>query len=433
MVQVAVTEALAELVGPALEFGRVHFHGGPTATTGEVVVVRVHHATPVEAFAPVSHHDINFLIGRQFLQLGVDRRERHRAPVARDDGVEFLGANKALHPGQRRDDVTSLLGVTGRCHNPSLAPSKLLFRMIPIMLTGMVLKKLLASALGVGLWLSPVVAGAGTSPVVVSGVSQWGALAAQVLRAPLNSTVTTTKGALVFSLLTDPNADPHDHEATAHDAELVARATLVIENGAGYDSWLQALVKARGLATSSVMNVGTLAGVTSGKNPHLFYDPRNALLVTHRLVQQLGAGATPGASATLNALNTIQSAALRVRQACAGVKVSATEDVATDLLSDMGLKVITPESFRLAVGNNVDPSIGDLATTLSQLGTHPAFLIDNTQTQTPLTAQVVSQAAADHVKVIKVTETMTGSSYTTWLASVVRNIETALKAQGCLR
>jgi zinc/manganese transport system substrate-binding protein len=299
----------------------------------------------------------------------------------------------------------------------------------------MILKKLrtsLVSAVIAGLTLAPAGAGASSSPIVVSGVSQWGALAAQVLHAPLNASSATGAGPRAYSLLTDPNADPHEHEATPHDAEMVSRATLVIESGAGYDTWLSALVKARGVSASSVINVGTLAGIPAGKNPHLFYDPRNAILLTKALVQHLGSRLTPGATSTLLSLNTLQATAQRVRTACAGVKVAATEDVASYLLEDMGLNIVTPENFRLAIGNGVDPSVQDLATTLQQLSQHPAFLIDNTQTQTPLTSQVVSQALADHVPVIKVTETMVGDNYTTWLSGVITKIKTVLTHEGCL-
>ena len=68
-----------------------------------------------------------------------------------------------------------------------------------------------------------------------------------------------------------------------------------------------------------------------------------------------------------------------------GVPVAATEDVTTYLLDDAGLDIVTPEALRLAVGNGVDPSVRDLATALAQLKRHPAFLIDNMQTATPLT------------------------------------------------
>ncbi|MDE3064697.1 MAG: zinc ABC transporter substrate-binding protein, partial [Acidobacteriota bacterium] len=104
-------------------------------------------------------------------------------------------------------------------------------------------------------------AGGAARPVIVSGVSQWAALARAV----------AGPDATVVSLLSDPNADPHDHEATARDARTVARAALVIENGAGYDTWVAQLVAARA-RPPAVIDAARLAGVAVGRTPHLSSD-----------------------------------------------------------------------------------------------------------------------------------------------------------------
>jgi zinc/manganese transport system substrate-binding protein len=93
---------------------------------------------------------------------------------------------------------------------------------------------------------------------------------------------------------------------------------------------------------------------------------------------------------------------------------------------------VTPEGLRLAIGNGVDPSVHDLALALTQLDAHPAFLINNVQTATPLTAQLVAQARAHHVPVIDVTETMAGTDYVAWIGGVVAKVSTALRREGCL-
>src|ERR1700722_15073031 len=62
--------------------------------------------------------------------------------------------------------------------------------------------------------------------LIVSGGSEWGALTHHLVGAD----------AKVVSLLTAPNADPHEHEAAISDAANVAKASVVLENGAGYDT-----------------------------------------------------------------------------------------------------------------------------------------------------------------------------------------------------
>lgn len=259
-------------------------------------------------------------------------------------------------------------------------------------------------------------------PVVVSGVSQWGALA----RAALGDK------AKVVTLLTDPNADPHSHEATTADAAYVAEAAIVIENGAGYDTWLSQLVDAR-TTRPRVINVAKLMHVTTGTNPHLFYDVSAARRVVETLAgasARLGVAST-SAAAVLSSLRGLETQVRAIRATCAGVRVAATEDVTGYLLAALGLRVVTPESLRLAVGNGVDPSVADLATALSQLRDHPAFLVDNVQTATPLTNEMVAVARAQHVPVVTVTETMTGTNYVTWIGRTITAMRADLVAQGC--
>jgi hypothetical protein len=45
----------------------------------------------------------------------------------------------------------------------------------------------------------------------------------------------------------------------------------------------------------------------------------------------------------------------------------------------------------------------------------------------------VRRAVASHVPVIKVTETMSGADYVSWLNGVVEQMTRALKSEGCLR
>src|SRR5579859_3359344 len=45
----------------------------------------------------------------------------------------------------------------------------------------------------------------------------------------------------VLSILSDPNADPHEYESSVKDAEAVTNADIVIKNGDDYDTWMDKL------------------------------------------------------------------------------------------------------------------------------------------------------------------------------------------------
>ena len=52
------------------------------------------------------------------------------------------------------------------------------------------------------------------------------------------------KHVTVTNILSDPNVDPHEYESNVQNAVAVTNAQLVIENGDGYDTWMDKLLSA---------------------------------------------------------------------------------------------------------------------------------------------------------------------------------------------
>ena len=77
----------------------------------------------------------------------------------------------------------------------------------------------------------------------------------------------------VTSILSDPNADPHLYEPGTQNGLALAKARLVIQNGLGYDAFMQRLEDASPSSKRIVVTVADVLGV-HGKdaNPHLWYD-----------------------------------------------------------------------------------------------------------------------------------------------------------------
>lgn len=429
---VLVAVSIAHLTGPLLEFGGIDFYGGSTDSTRQMVVVNLLGAASIERLASVGHDGVNAAALDQILQLGVDRRQGDLPAAAQNQAMEILGAHETLDPFQDPRNLTALAGIAGDGHLIIVPSFGLLIGMILSSVIGMVPKKLLiplAPILVLVFIAAVVLQSPTTGPgnfLIVSGVTQWGTLARQLVG----------PDATVVTLLSDPNADPHEHEATTSDALNVSRASIVVVNGAGYDTWLSQLVGARSTPVATI-NMAELMGVAPGSNPHIFYNPTASIRFVTRLTAMLEhrkgfSNISSRSAALLAPLNALQGSVKSIRASCAHVPVAATEDVVTYLLKDAGLSVVTPEALRLAIGNGVDPSINDLALALAQLKEHPAFLIDNIQTATPLTDEIVAQATLSHVPVIRVTETMTGTNYARWLGAVLAKIRVALIRQGCL-
>src|ERR1700760_1333761 len=81
----------------------------------------------------------------------------------------------------------------------------------------------------------PAPSTAAAAPIsVVASTNVWGDIAKQIGGDHVN----------VTSIMSDPNADPHEYEADAKTAAALSKAQFVIENGLGYDDFMDKLLAA---------------------------------------------------------------------------------------------------------------------------------------------------------------------------------------------
>ena len=78
----------------------------------------------------------------------------------------------------------------------------------------------------------------------------------------------------VSAIMSNPNTDPHTFEASASVARLVNAAQLVVQNGVGYDTFMNTIENAAPSSSRKVVVVQNLLGLPdSTPNPHLWYKP----------------------------------------------------------------------------------------------------------------------------------------------------------------
>ena len=88
-----------------------------------------------------------------------------------------------------------------------------------------------------------------------------------------------------------PNVDAHDYEPSPADIDTIARADLVIENGAGLESWLHDTVTSSGydgpvVDTSQRVRLRQLGGQP---DPHIWQNPRNAQVMVANIERAMAA------------------------------------------------------------------------------------------------------------------------------------------------
>jgi ABC-type Zn uptake system ZnuABC Zn-binding protein ZnuA len=86
-----------------------------------------------------------------------------------------------------------------------------------------------------------------------------------------------------------PNVDAHDYEPSPADINTIARADLVLENGAGLETWLHDTVTSSGFG-GPVVDTGQgvrLRQVGGEPDPHIWQNPRNAQVMAANIEHAL--------------------------------------------------------------------------------------------------------------------------------------------------
>jgi zinc/manganese transport system substrate-binding protein len=240
----------------------------------------------------------------------------------------------------------------------------------------------------------------------------------------------------VTSVLSDPNADPHLFEPGTRNGLAVARAALVIQNGAGYDSFMQKLEDAAPSSRRIVVTIADALGVRGpDRNPHLWYDVPRLDRIAAAIAAGLGR-ADPAHRPAFGAglrrfegrLTPLRREVASIRRRYGGAAVAYTEPVPGYLLAAAGLHSLTPPAFARAIEDGSEPSPQAVAEMTALLaGRRVRALLMNTQAVSPITIRIRSAAQAAGIPVVGVSETMPpGASFQGWQLEQARALERAL-------
>jgi zinc/manganese transport system substrate-binding protein len=270
-----------------------------------------------------------------------------------------------------------------------------------------------------------------SSPAVIQVVAAenfWGSLISQLGGSHVN----------VLSIVTDPNADPHEYEGNAADAKAISNASFVIVNGAGYDDWALQMISADDNPNQTVLNVATLLGQSVGSNPHFWYSPYYVNTTVKAMYNDL-VSIDPADAAyykqqyvTLNAsLGVYNSRIDEIRSQFAGVKVASTESIFVYLANATGLDLVSPPAFMEAVAEGNDPPAASIVQFQNEIqnGT-VTVLVYNEQTVTPLTQSIKAMASDKGIPIVGVTETIQPPdvAFQVWMNGQLLQLQNALNA-----
>ena len=280
---------------------------------------------------------------------------------------------------------------------------------------------------------SPAAAAAGSTtahPVisVVASTNVWGAVASEV----------GGDHVAVTSFISDPAQDPHSYEANTQNQLAVKQAGLVIENGGGYDDFMDTMLKAAGTSPKLVNAVAVSGKTASGGgdlNEHVWYDLPTVAKVAQQIANELssldaanGPQFTKNANAFVASLTPLTDAVTAIKAKHGGTGVAITEPVPGYLLDAAGLVNKTPDEFSKAIEEGTDVAAAVLNETLNLFSSKQvAALVYNEQT-TGAPTEAVKKAATDaNIPVVPVTETLPeGGTYTPWMSNQISALSKAL-------
>ena len=282
----------------------------------------------------------------------------------------------------------------------------------------------------------------------------------------------------VESIITSASQDPHSYEATARDRLKVQKADLVIENGGGYDAFVDTLLQDADdpRVVTAVEFSHDFPGNEGhdeadhdhaddesatdepeadhdhdhaegedgheghnhieGFNEHVWFDPHTMIHVVEAISEQLSeldpAGAeefSANADTLVADLEGFESDLETIKADAAGAGVFMTEPLPGYLAAAAGLTDVTPEGFAESVEEGTDVAPAVLLEALNVIDSgQVAALLTNAQTGGAETQRVEAAAKDAGIPVVSFTELLKdGSSYSEWMRDAIQSLAAAVQ------
>jgi zinc/manganese transport system substrate-binding protein len=254
----------------------------------------------------------------------------------------------------------------------------------------------------------------------------------------------------VVSIIDNFAQDPHSYEASARDQLAVNDADVIVANGGGYDSFIDAL------AASASKETIVYAYLTdelakedqaakeddghnhdhSGGNEHVWYDFHVVEDFASRLAGKLAALDSENSSQYndnlvefLNGIAILEDRVAEHILKFEGSTVVSSEPVADYLLAEFGLVNITPPSFSQAIEEELDVTPKDLLAIQNLFKAKKVDLfVVNVQTGSVQIESLKELATANGISIVEMSELLpAGISYFEWMESNIANLESGLE------
>jgi ABC-type Zn uptake system ZnuABC Zn-binding protein ZnuA len=212
-----------------------------------------------------------------------------------------------------------------------------------------------------------------------------------------------------------PNVDAHDYEPSPADVDAIAHADLVVENGAGLETWLHDTIASSGFRgpvvdTSQGVRLRQVGGEI---DPHIWQDPRNAQLMAANIEHALAA-ADPADARSFQAnlaaytkqLQALDAEVQRQIDSLANKKLVTNHDAFGYYIDRYGLQFVG--SIIPSVDTSAELSGRDIRDLVAKIKATKVKAIFSETSLPPRTAETIAREAG--VKVVEGEDALYGDS-----------------------
>ena len=289
---------------------------------------------------------------------------------------------------------------------------------LPVPMTILVATLILSTTLSLGALASPIIK-------IVAAENFYGNVAEQIGGDEVS----------VTSIMSDPNVNPREYESSVEDAKAVAAAGLVIENGGGFDGWMDRLLSAFASTSRIVLKAFNLAVKKLPGNGHVWYSVDNIQAVAVALSPSLQKLLPQSTEVFLRNDRVFQESPEPIREKMtvissryAGTPIGLTETIYLYQAVPLGLRVLTPFAFQKAIAEGIVPPTATTAETENQVRQQQIrILICNDQSISTVTIKAQAEARAANIAAVGLTETVPpGETYQTSTLRQLDELRSAL-------
>ncbi|MCC2666849.1 MAG: psaA [Gammaproteobacteria bacterium] len=239
----------------------------------------------------------------------------------------------------------------------------------------------------------------------------------------------------VTNIINNPNQDPHLFTTSPGTARALAKAHIIIYNGADYDSWMNSLLVIQGQKNRNTIVIAELMGIKKGENPHIWYKPETIPRFAQALVRlyiQLDPQHVAYYQKQLEIFHQKYQIIFKIiqqmKQKFKNTPVIATEPVFNYMAESLGL-VMYGQDFQLSMMNDIPPTISQIKEFQKKLYQHAVrLIIFNKQVINPAVRQMLMIANKQKIPSVGVSEMLPShATYIQWMISQLTDLRRSLR------